>query len=66
MKIRKIILAKISQLCKIMSSTVFQQQEAWNAAWNRSQPSNPSLWTTIDGFRREDGLVRQKWVEPGG
>ena len=37
--------------------------EAWNAAFNRSQPSTAVLWTTIDGFKREDGLAHQKWVQ---
>ena len=34
--------------------------EAFNGAWNRSTPSNPSLWTVLDGFIREEGLMRQK------
>ena len=37
--------------------------EAWNSAWNKSQQSSASLWTVIDGFKREDGLARQKWVD---
>lgn len=34
--------------------------EAWNGAWNKSTPTNASLWTIISGFQREEGLVRQK------
>ena len=37
--------------------------EAWNGAWNKSQQSSASLWTVIDGFKREDGLARQKWMD---
>ena len=34
--------------------------EAWNGAFNTSQPSRASLWTVLDGFKREDGHARQK------
>ena len=37
--------------------------EAWNCAWNKSQQSSASLWTVIDGFKREDGMARQKWMD---
>ena len=37
--------------------------EAWNGAFNTSQPSRASLWTVLDGFKREDGHARQKWFD---
>ena len=37
--------------------------EAWNCAWNKSQQSSASLWTVIDGFKREDGMARHKWTD---
>ena len=54
-----------NQFDNVMKSipTTNNSVEAWNGAWNCSQPSNPSLWTTIDGFRWEDGLAGLKWVE---
>lgn len=37
--------------------------EAHNGAWNRSTPPNPSLWTVITGFQREEGLAYHKVQE---
>ena len=33
--------------------------KARNGAWNKSQQSSASLWTVIDGFKKEDGLARE-------
>ena len=37
--------------------------EAFNRAWNRSTPSNASLWTILDGFLREEMLMKNKLHE---
>ena len=34
--------------------------EAWNNAWNSSLEKNASVWTVVQGFRREDGIVKGK------
>ena len=34
--------------------------EAWNNAWNSSLEKNASVWKVVQGFRREDGIVKGK------
>ena len=36
------------------------KNQAWNGAWNKSTQINASVWSVIDGFQREEGLVRLK------
>ena len=35
--------------------------EAFNGSWNRATPANASLWTILDGFRREETLASEKY-----
>ena len=34
--------------------------KAFNGAWNMSTPPNPSQWTVLSGFKREEGITRLK------
>ena len=37
--------------------------EAFNGAWNRATGQNASVWSVIAGFKREEGLSKNKWKE---
>lgn len=43
--------------------TTTNKAEAFNGAWKLRGEANPSFWSTLDAFKREEALVAQKWRE---
>ena len=44
-------------------TTTNNQAEAFNGAWQTRSDKNPSFWSTLRAFRREEALAGQRWRE---
>lgn len=44
-------------------ATTNNQAEAFNGAWQVRSDKNPSFWSTLRAFRREEALAAQRWRE---
>ena len=43
--------------------TTSNKAEAWNGAYAVRSDANPSLWSTLDAFKREESLAVRKFRE---
>ena len=43
--------------------TTSNKAEAWNGAYGMRSDANPSFWSTLDSFRREEALAARKFRE---
>jgi hypothetical protein len=44
-------------------TTTNNQAEAFNGAWQTRSDKNPSFWSTLRAFQREEALAGQRWRE---